>query len=184
MEPIQPFTAADPTAMRWIRPEAERHAYELRAGDALLARVVWAHSVGSLAHVSLAGAELSLKRGGFLQPHVTLRDASGADLGRLAMHFQHGTMTLSGGRGFLFRRAGIFVPAWQISDAQQRPLVHIEPVADRARLQGGIVQVDPGFAQDPALATLVVMGWYFIVLAWFEDETLRASESVLSAASG
>ena len=170
--------------MRWIRPTADRHVYELRAGDALLAQLAWPGGAGSLAHASIAGAELSLKRGGFLQPHVTLRDAGGHDLARLSMHLHHGTVLLASGRSFLFRRAGMLVPAWQVSDPAGRLLVHLEPVAERGRLQGGLVQVEPTFVRDPALADLVLLAWYFIHLAWFEDEALHASESILSAASG
>jgi len=184
VEALAPFASVDPTAMRWIRPAADQHVYELRAGDVLLARLAWDGRAGSLAHASLAGGDCTVKRGGFLQPHVTFRDASGRDQARLTMHLAHGTIVLAGGRTFLFRRAGLLVPAWQISEPSGRLLVHIEPVADRARLQGGIVQVEPNFVSDVALPWIVVMGWYFIHLAWFEDEALRASGSVLAAATG
>ncbi len=181
---MRSFASVDRTAMRWIRPAPDRSEYELRAGDALLARLAWAKTVGSLAHADLSEGAWTFKRGGFLQPHVTVRDAAGHDLARLAMHLTQGTVTTASGSSFRFRRAGLLVPAWQFSDAAGRQIVHIEPVAERSRLQGGLVQVDATFESDPALPLLVMLGWYFIVLAWFEDEALRASESFLSAASG
>jgi hypothetical protein len=184
MDPLAAFSAVDTTAMRWIRPTPTENAYELRAGDALLGRMAWRHGGSSLAHVSLASGEISAKRGGFLQPHVTLRDGAGKDLGRLTMHLTHGTISMEGSRSFSFRRAGLLVPAWQVSDSAGKVLVHIEPVAERSHLGGGLVQVDPSFAADPALSGLIVLGWYFIHMAWFEDEALRASESILSAATG
>ena len=184
MDPLSPFSTADPTAMRWIRPSPGESAYELRAGDSLLARMSWKGAGGSLAHITLADGECTAKRGGFLQPHVTLRDAAGRDVARLTMHLTHGTLEVAGGRSYSFRRAGLLVPAWQISEPGGRPIVHVEPVAERNHLQGGLVQVDPALAKNPALPWLVVLAWYFIHRAWFEDETLRASESILSAATG
>jgi hypothetical protein len=184
MDALTPFSSADATAMRWIRAAPDQHAYELRAGDVLLGRMTWDGRAGSVAHVSLATGDCTVKRGGFLQPHVTLRDSSGKDRVRLMMHLTHGSITVEGGRAFVFRRAGLLVPAWKISEPTGRLLVHFEPVAERTHLQGGLVQVDPTFVADPALPWLVVMGWYFIHLAWFEDEALHASESLLSAASG
>jgi hypothetical protein len=184
MDPLSAFSDVDTTAMRWIRPAAGENAYELRAGDALLGRLAWRGEAGSLAHVELASGEWTVKRGGFLQPHVTLRDSAGHDIARLAMHLAHGTIEVVGGRHFSFRRAGLLVPSWQITETTGRVLLHFEPVAERSHLQGGLVQVDPTLAKEPVLPWLVVLGWYFIHRAWFEDEALRASESILTAATG
>ena len=184
MDAPQPFASVDPTAMRWIRPVADKQSYELRAGDTLLARLEWAGRVGSLAHATTADQTWTLKRGGFLQPHVTVRDAGGQDRARLSMHLSAGTLEVPGGGAYRFRRAGLLVPAWQFWDPAGRQIVHIEPVAERTRLSGGLIQVDPEFAKHPVLPLLVTVGWYFIVLAWFEDEAARASETILAAASG
>jgi hypothetical protein len=183
MEGLRPFGEVDTAAMRWIRTAPDRREFELRAGDALLARLRWEHPVGSLAHAETAEAAWTLKRGGFLQPHVTAR-VGGTDKARLALHLAAGLLDITGGGQYRFRRAGLLVPAWQFTDRSGKVLVHLEPVAERGRLQGGLVQVDPSAVRQPDLVYLAVMGWYFIVLAWFEDEIAGASSAAMDAVSG
>ena len=48
----------------------------------------------------------------------------------------------------------------------------MEPVRQGRRLEGGAVICTPQGAKLPELLLLVVASWYFIVLAWFEDEAL------------
>lgn len=184
METFQRFDGADVRAMRWVRTSDPTQTFELRAGDVLLARLAWAKGTGSLARATLADTTWSLKRGGFLQPHVTVRDPEGKDLARLAMHLSRGDLAIVGDGNYGFRRAGLLVPAWQFTDAAGRALAHLEPVAERSRLQGGLLQAGPSLVADPALPLLAVVGWYFVVLAWFEDEAIRASETVLTDLSG
>ena len=52
-------------------------------------------------------------------------------------------------------------------------LLHVEPIPEGHKLGAGAVLVESG-KDDPACLLLVVLSWYFIVLAWFEDETAEA----------
>lgn len=183
MAELRPFSSVDLTALRWVRSTVERHEFLLQSGDVAVARLDFARSVGSLARAATSNDEWSLKRGGFLHPHVSIRRADGTDIARMEAHLGGGTLRVVGGASYGFRRAGLLVPAWQVLDAEGRPVVHVEPVIERRHLAGGLVQVDPTVAMSPDLPALLVVSWYFIVLAWFEDETILTTTAALSAVS-
>ena len=184
MPAFSDLSAIDPSAMRWIRIAPDRNAFELRAGDAIVAELSWPSSAGSLAHVGTSRGTWTLKRGGFLQPHVTVRDAEGREVARLQAHLTGGIVEIGGGLRYRLRRAGILVPSWQVFGPTGPALVHLEPVSERRHLEGGLVQVEEGFLRSPDLGLLVVLAWYFIVLAWFEDEAMNATVAAMAAING
>ncbi len=183
MAELRPFASVDLTALRWTRLATDRHEFLLQSGGTALARLDLAGPVGSLAHATLSNDAWTLKRGGFLHPHVTVRRRDGIDLARLQAHLGGGTLSVVQGARYGFRRAGLLVPAWQFLDPSDRPIVHIEPVVERRRLAGGLVQVDPSATGNPDLPLLLIVGWYFVFLASFEDETVQATAAALSAVS-
>ena len=175
--PLVPFSAADLAALRWIRAADSPVVFTLSSGEAPLAQLRWADRSGSLAHAETASARWTLKRGGFLNPHVTIRTFdSEAELGRITVHFNHHLIEMAGGRTYRFHRAGILVPAWQVTTEDRTELVHLEPVREGRKLNGGAVLVSPPGTQAHDLPALLALTWYFIVLAWFEDEALVAFE--------
>jgi len=90
--------------------------FTLSSGDLPLAQLRWADRSGSLAHAETAADLWTLKRGGFLNPHVTLRTTdSEAALARISVHFNYHSVSFAGGAVYRFHRAGILVPAWQIT---------------------------------------------------------------------
>ncbi len=185
MPDLSPFTDVDVAALRWIRTSVEPPAYSLLSGDRPLVDLRWERPTGSLATARSSGGTWSLKRGGFLGPHVTIRTSpDGTDLARLEVHLRQGVLDVLGGRSYRLRRAGLLVPAWQVTDATGRRLAHIEPVRVDSRLEGGSVEVAPEARGLADLPLLLVVGWYFIVLAWFEDEALAASSRFLDVVSG
>jgi hypothetical protein len=52
-------------------------------------------------------------------------------------------------------------------------LLHLEPVREGRHLSAGAVVVAPEGAELPDLLLLTAISWYFIVLAWFEDEAIE-----------
>ncbi len=159
-------------------------AFALASGDTRVGELRWARAGGSLAAAETADATWSLKRTGFLNPQVTVRLAGEpTDLARISAHLNYHRIDLRGGRAFRFHRAGYLVPAWTISFSDGRELLHIEPVRDGRRLVGGAVIASPSGADPPDLLLLAVASWYFIVLAWFEDEALVPLEGPREEAS-
>jgi hypothetical protein len=182
---LQGVPGVDVGALRWTPVADSPRSFELRAGDALLARLDFPHSAGSLGHATTASGTYSLKRGGFLVPHVTIRtNPEGPDLARLTAHFGTALLDVDGKNTYRLHRAGLLVPAWQVTDFAATPLVDIEPVADGRRLAGGLATVSAVGRGSPDLLLILVVAWYFILLTWFEDEAVAASRRVLSAVSG
>ncbi len=191
--PLRPLTpamtdapaapAVDEAAVRWSLLPGER-AYELRAGDSLLGALRWATRFGSLAEADLGERHISMKRSGFLAPQVAVRDrATGKEIGRLHAHGGHSRVEIVGGGTYELRRAGLLVPAWKLSTVDRSPVLNLEAVEERGRLQGGLVVVEAPFRSTPELTLLLAVTWYFIVLAWFEEVAVLAGDAVLRAAS-
>ncbi len=176
-------TAVDESAVRWSALPGER-SYELRAGDDRIGELRWATRFGSLAEGDFGDRHLSLKRSGFLAPQVVIRDrASGAEVARLHAHTTHSRLEIVGGGVYELRRAGLLVPAWKLTTVDRAPVLNLEPVEERGRLEGGLVVVEPPYRSAPELPVLLAANWYFIVLAWFEEVAVLAGDAVLRAAS-
>jgi len=184
---LVPLSSVDPTALRWLRTAEEPAEYTLSAGDAPVAQIRWAKPGGSLASAETADAHWTLRRVGFLTTHLTLRaDGAPSDAARITIHVgihrgeNYHRIEFVGGARYRFHRAGVQVPAWQVTSETAVELVHIEPVREGRSLQGAAVLVSPEGRACPDLSTVLAFCWYFIVLAWFEDETLLPLEQAMS----
>jgi hypothetical protein len=170
---LSALSSVDRSALRWQRTNDAPMEFTLSSGDAPVARLRWNQAGGSLASADLATGQWTLKRGGFLNPHITVRRSGGGEtLARLTAHLSHHQIELPGGPSYRFHRAGVLVPAWKVSAGDGSEVLHIEPVRDARRLEGGAVIVAPGATGLAELLLLVVLSWHFIALAWFEDEAL------------
>lgn len=171
--PLQPLSAVDRTTFRWLRTQERPAAFSLLSGDSVVATLDWSSGERSLATLHSASDEWTLKRGGFLNPHITVR-VQEAVRARLSVHLNHHQIDISGGRSYRFHRAGLLVPAWKVTTGAGQELLHVEPAREGRHLSAGAVVVSAGAADLPDLLMLMVLAWYFIVLAWFEDETVEA----------
>jgi len=169
--PIVPFSQVDRSALRWLRERDHPAAFSLKAGEATAATLEWVPRGGSLATLRGAADEWSLKRGGFLNPHITVRSGPTATA-RLSVHLNYHQIDLSGGASYRFHRAGVLIPAWQVSTPAGKEVLHVEPVRDGRHLVGGAAVVAADYLDRPELLLLLGISWYFIVLAWFEDEAV------------
>jgi hypothetical protein len=178
---MKPLEQVDRSAFRWLRQPGHPVGFQLLAGVDPVGSVRWVKPYGSLAQAEAASGTFSLKRTGFLSPVATLRDGNGVDLARLEIHFNNSRIRTSGGGAYAFRRKGILIPAWQLSDGQERPVLHVETVSEHSQLAGGVVAVDDSAKGSPELLALLLLTWYFIVQAWFEEEVASVASSVVVA---
>lgn len=170
---LTPFSSVDRSTLRWLRSEESPLEFTLSAGDSSVARLRWLQPGGSLATAETTSGEWTLKRGGFLNPHITVRKPGGGEnLARLTVHLSYHAIELADGLTYRFHRAGVLVPAWKVTTDAGREVLHIEPVRDGRKLVAGAALAAPTAVDLPDLLLLEVVGWYFIVLAWFEDEAL------------
>lgn len=169
--------------LRWTRTD-EPHSYQLKSGTDPVATLHWEKPVETQATATAEGAVWTLKRSGFLYPAVTVRDTTNdTDLGVLHVHLKNSLLQVPGGAIYRWVRTGFWVPAWEFQDAAGKEIVDFEPVRAEVRLEGGLVGVSPEGRADPNLLLLLVLGWYFIVQSWVEDEAVTTSHAVLDAAS-
>jgi len=171
--PLVPFASLDRSTLRWIRTAETPAEYTLLAGDAPVAVLTWARHGGSRAAARTSEGEWTLKRNGYLVSHLTVRRAGeDAPIARLSLRFGHHEIEVGGGGVYWLRRASLLVPAWKLTGAGDREYAHIEPVPEGRHLGGGAV-LTSGSAPARELLLLLVLSWYLIVLAWFEDETVE-----------
>jgi hypothetical protein len=174
---------ADMDGLRWTR-SGEPQSYQLKSGEDPVATLHWDKPAETLAVAQADGVEWTLKRTGFLGPVVTVHDsAAGKDLASLHVHLSASLLQVAGGGTYRWIRTGFWIPAWEFQDTTGKELVDFEPVREEARLEGGLVGVSPTGRKDPNLLLLLVLGWYFIVQAWIEDEAVAASHAILDTAS-
>jgi hypothetical protein len=166
------FAAVDRSALRWLRDREHPAAFSLLSGDSSVATLEWNAKGGSLATAKSVSDEWTLKRGGFLNPHVTVRSQN-ALVGRLSVHLNYHQIDVAGGRSYRFHRAGILLPAWEVTTPRGKEIFHVEPAREGRHLRAGAVVVAPEAKDLPDLLLLTVLAWYFIVLAWFEDEAVE-----------
>ena len=171
---LVPFSAVDPTALRWMRTREQPAAYVLRAGESDIAALTWERLGGSLATATTAGPVWTLKRAGFLQPTVLVREAGHTEpVARLAAHLSRHEIVVGTGPAYRLRHVSHLVPSWRLTTARGEEVLHIEPVPEHRALEAGAVVVSSRTAGDATLL-LIVLTWYFVVLGWFEDEAIEA----------
>ena len=88
------------TDLRWVQPKALVRRHELRSGKDLYATLKWVGLLGSVVEAATADGRFTLRRGGFLRPLVTVRDAAlGSEVAMLKLgFFGHGTLEFTNGR--------------------------------------------------------------------------------------
>lgn len=183
MVAMQKLSAADMDGLRWTRT-GTGHSYELKSGSDPIASIRWERPSETEATVEGSGVKWDLKRSGFLNPLAHVRDSeTGKELGVLHVHMRTSLLQLTDGTAYRWVRTGFWIPAWEFQDGTGTELVDFEPVREEARLEGGLVGVSTKGRTDPNLLLLLVVGWYFIVQSWVEDEAVAASHAVLDAAN-
>jgi hypothetical protein len=169
---LTPFSSVDRSAFRWLRDREHPAAFSLLSGDRAVATLEWKAKGGSLATVQSVSDLWTLKRGGFLNPHITVRNQERL-AARLSVHMNHHQIDVVGGRSYRFHRAGILLPAWEVTTPAGKEILHVEPAREGRHLRAGAVVVAPEATELSDLLLLMVLSWYFIVLAWFEDEAVE-----------
>ena len=168
--PSKPFDSVDAASLRWMRRSESELQFDLLAGDEPVASMAWKAGSGT---VTTAGSAWTVRRAGFLNPTVVVHpEGSEKVVARLSVHWHVHRIEVTGGPVYRFHRAGLLLPAWQVTTEDGREILHIEPVREGRRLVGGAVIAPPEVPRLPEFPLLLAISWCFIVLAWFEDEAL------------
>jgi hypothetical protein len=169
--------------MRWMQANASERAYELRAGEDVVATLRWQKAGGSLAVAESAAGQWTLKRSGFFRPKITVRAAgTDSDLAIFTPDWfaGRGTLELAGGQSFRWATESFWRSRMAFYTDGGQPLVHFKPEG-ALQLAASKVEIEPAGAAVSELPLLVVLGWYFLVLM---AEDSIATGAVAGAASG
>lgn len=171
---LAPFSSVDRTALRWLRTDEKPTAFSLLSGDAPVATLAWNRQGGTLATCTTAEGSWTFKRAGFLAPMITARvPKEPRPVARLLAHLRSHDVQIRGAPPYRLQRVSHILPAWRVVSEDDKEVLHIEPVAEHSSLRGGAVVVS---SRSDAAETLllIALSWYFIVLAWFEDQLVEA----------
>ena len=165
--------------LTWRQPNALVRYHELRSDGALRAILGWNMMYGSLATGECGEGRFTFKRGGFLRPYVTVR-TEGSEGNLAVMRFDSssvirnaviglsGTAEFSTGHRFVFSRLSLRKSRWAFADEDGNVLVTFD-----RRIRGkpsGTVTVSEGGKRAPHIQTLVLLGWYVLMLDYAEAE--------------
>jgi hypothetical protein len=157
------------TQLEWVHVPST-HAYQLLVGNQHFGTLAWKRGTGSVAAAESSDGRWTLKRRGFLWPGVTVRStATHQDLAVLRAQWRESTIQTAEGRVFRWARAGFKDPTWKVTDADGQEMLSFEPRRRGKHLEGCVVTASHNAGSDPALLLLLVLGWYFIVIAWVEE---------------
>jgi hypothetical protein len=165
-------------AVEWRHPELFAKRFELTADGAVVMTLRFEKVFGSLATAEWDGGAYTLKRGGFLSPKVTIREAGGTlDLALLEMTFSGTGRLHLDGETFVLKPRGFLGSRWGLVTAlnedvfllQHRGMSGYEAVVNVTELGLG----------QARLGMLLAMSWYTVVLT--QDDT---STAVIAAVSG
>lgn len=180
MPPIKSLKDFKGSELSWNQPRALERYHELRSDQDVYATLTWLKVFGSLAEAQTAEGRLTLKRGGFMRPYVTIRDAAmDNDIAVLKIGmFGHGTIEFSNGKRITIISKRFWSYEWEFIDENGQILCTIR---QRARVMK--FSADVTFfklvRKDRDLMAMLLMGWYAMVL--MKEEA--AAVAVAGAAS-
>jgi hypothetical protein len=162
----------------WVQPSVMKDAYELRAGDEVVATLVFRRS--TLATAETGDRSWTFKREGFWRPQVTVR---AADSEQNEAIFRPGwagggTLELGGGRTLRLGAANFWHTQWDWQLPDGSTAVHFKSRSGFLK-SGAEVQIEDGARHLPELPLLVVLGWYLLVL-FARDAASSSSASVVA----
>ena len=165
----------------WAQTHALKHEYELRAGDGVVATLRWQKRFGSLALGEAAEGAWTFKRGGFLRPHVTIREAnSGIEVARFEAGWLGGGTIELHGVTLRFGTSNFWGSEQAWTNASDEHLIYFK---DRSSLlkSRARVTIEPSAASTPELSLLVLLGWYVTILT-AEGEAIVAGGAAAGGA--
>jgi len=150
--------------LQWMQPSAWREAYELRAGDDLVATLRFRSAFGSFATAETADACWTFKRVGFWTTRVTVRQC-GADEDLAIFHNNTwnggGTLEFAGGRRYL-ASTNFWQTRYELQTAAGETLLRFD-IGGFFR-HSAQVAIESAALRLTELPLLITLGWYLAVM--------------------
>ncbi|OGS43892.1 MAG: hypothetical protein A3K76_00995 [Euryarchaeota archaeon RBG_13_57_23] len=159
-------------SLTWFQPRMLLRYHELSDGSQLFSTLRWLKVFSSLAKVESSEGAFTFKRGGFLKPYVSLRDADlGTDFAMLNLNFfSGGTLAFADGRQFTFTSSSFWGYEWCFKDENGSVMFSIRKRASLKECAD--VVLSPQAKRDKRLMAAIAVAWYAIVMA--NEETAVA----------
>jgi hypothetical protein len=151
------------------------HRYhELSCGDQLVANLRWVEVLGSLAKVESTEGKFTMKRRGFLNPSVSVRDADfDTEFATLKINlFSGGRLIFADGREFTFTSLRFWNYEWVFKDEGGGMLFSIRRRSSIKHC--GDVLLLPEAKLDRRLFVAIAVAWYALVIASEEAAAIAA----------
>jgi len=160
--------------LRWTQPSAFRREFTLLAGDQQVGTLRFEKAFGSLATADLAGQRWTLKREGFWQPRVNVRQpGSAANLAVFRANWSGGgTLEFPDGRRYGWKCLNFWGSQWGFLSPDESPMLtfkHDGVFKTEARAEH-----EPSSRTLPEAPLLVALGWYLMVLAAEDSAAVAA----------
>ena len=154
----------------WAPSSSSARRFDLRAGEQAVASLTFDKDVGSLATGRGPGGVWTLKRAGFLQPRVTVREAgSEYDVAVFRPTWTgSGDVEFRTGTRVHWRPFGFWNSEWAFVQGTER-LVTFHWLPDTAALDARVEFTVAAMAM-PEFPVLMLLGWYLRVLAFLEAQ--------------
>ena len=150
-------------------------AFELRAGDDVVATLAWEKAFGTLALAQTAEQAWTFKRMGFFNTRVTIRaSGSEADLGIFKPGWGYSGTLEVGGRAYAWKSMGFLGGKWGFFGPDGTEYVSFQYTGGLGSLLKveGAVEVLPGAPVGPDLPLLLALGWYLMTMMYVESTTV------------
>jgi hypothetical protein len=166
--------------LEWVQPSAWKMAYELRAGDELIATLRFRSSFGSFATAESADGCWTFKRVGFWQTRVTIRGC-GSETERAMFRNNTwsggGTLELPDGRKIL-ANTNFWQTNFELMPEGGAALVRFK-IGGLMHLSAK-VEIQPDIAGVPELPWLVMFGWYLVVMMHMDTVSTAGAVAAIS----
>jgi hypothetical protein len=165
MPPFKSFKDFRGSELSWDQPRTLERHYELVSGQSVFATLTWVKVFGSLAEAQTADGSYTLKRGGFMRPHVTIRNAAmDSDIAVLKIGMlRHGTIEFGNGKRISLLSKRIWGFEWEFVDDNGLTLCSIRMRAKTMKYSAD-VKLFELVRKDHDLMVMLVLGWYAMVL--------------------
>ncbi len=178
---MRPILEVADQVLVWQQPARSKRAFELRAGDEVVATLRFAR--GSLAEAEAANHRWTFKREGFWHPRVTVRvEGSDTDVAVFKPSWSGGGTLERPQEPVKLIAANMWHSQWVWQVTKDVPLVHFKSHQGFFKTSAE-VEVSRG-AVDPAdVPLLVLLGWYLILL-FAEDAAAASIATITTVSSG
>lgn len=150
--------------VQWMQPSAWREAYELRAGEDVVATLRFRSAFGSFATAETADDCWTFKRVGFWRTRVTVRCCD-AEQDLAVFHNNTwdggGALELADGRRFL-ASTNTWLTRYEFRDEAGEPLLLF--AIGGVFHQSAQVTIQPAAVRLDVLPLLLTLGWYLAVM--------------------